>query len=333
MMDAIEAPPAAAPSALAAPTPQPSAPQTATPAPPANPLAVATATAAGAQGPLAPLLANLAAAVQTSTLPRAVQAAAARVLALQPPLADHPTAGDLKQGLAQSGLMLEARIAADGAPPAADAKAALLVLRQALEATTPATPSAPASTPNAPAPPYRGGPLAAQPPAPPSPGADPANTQKLLQQTTAALSRQTLFQLASAPAAPQPAGSASGPLWQFELPFATPQGAAMVPFEISRDDEEAGPGARGDGEPAWRARFAVSLESSGPVHARISVRGGRARVTLWAEREATAGALAARQADLAQALLGDNLIAAVKVLPGAPDAAPAPAGQFLDKAL
>jgi hypothetical protein len=71
----------------------------------------------------------------------------------------------------------------------------------------------------------------------------------------------------------------------------------------------------------------------GPVHARISLRGGRVRVMLWAERGATAAQLDAQRDALTQALLGDELLASVAVFPGAPDAPKPAAGKFVDRAL
>jgi hypothetical protein len=318
--------PASAPAAPAAPGAAPTAP--------APPTAVETAmqSAASRQGGLAPLLADLAVAVQTPDLPAPVLAAAVRVLALQQPLEASPSADDLKQALAQSGLMLEARIAADGAPPDADLKAALLVLRQTLQNATPAPPPSQAAPP--PPPPYRGGPVQAQPPAASELAANASAevvAQQLSHGTDAALARQTLLQLASVPGSPQAPGAAP-PQWMFEIPFAAAPGAAIAQFEIGRDDEEK-TAPHADATPVWRARFSLDLDPMGPVHAKISLSGGRARVTLWAENGATAAKLSEQQDALAQALLGDDLVASIAVFPGAPAQAAPSAGQFVDRAL
>ena len=290
------------------------------------------------QNGLAPLLADLAVAVQSPEAPTPVAAAATRVLALQQPLAEMPTGATIKQALAQSGLLLEARIAVDGQPPEADLKSALLVLRQVVQAspaTTPAAPS-PSSTPP-PAPPYRDGPMQAQPPAASNLPADAsAETimHHLAQGADAALARQTLFQLASAPGAPQAVGTSQPVQWMFEIPFAAAQGAAVAQFEIGRDDDEDGQAAaKGEAEPTWRARFSIDIANTGPVHAKISLTGGQARVTLWAERAETAARLSDQQADLSKALLGDDLIASIAVFPGAPNTPKPAAGQFMDRAL
>ena len=104
-----------------------------------------------------------------------------------------------------------------------------------------------------------------------------------------ALSRQTLLQAASLPdAVSLDAPRDTGPRWTFEVPFATGQGTAILPFEVARDGRAA------PAEPqaaAWRARFSLDLEPMGPVHALVTLSGDRASVTLWAERHATAAQL------------------------------------------
>ena len=60
----------------------------------------------------------------------------------------------------------------------------------------------------------------------------------------------------------------TAPRWNFEIPFATPQGTAMAQFEISRD------GGGNEVEAAkrvWRARFSLDVEPAGPVHALVSL--------------------------------------------------------------
>jgi len=60
----------------------------------------------------------------------------------------------------------------------------------------------------------------------------------LLDDTDAAIARQTLLQVASLPDRVDASGGRidpSMPRWNFEVPFATPQGTAMAQFEIARD--------------------------------------------------------------------------------------------------
>ena len=150
-------------------------------------------------------------------------------------------------------------------------------------------PEAPAAqTSNAVAPPYRGAPLAAQAIAAPSIAPDTAPHEiahKLIAETDGALARQTLLQVASLPDQPSHPRAETMQRWNFEVPFATPQGTAIAQFEVSRDGSaaKADPQAR-----IWRARFSLDVEPMGPVHAMIALAGARTSVTLWAERAATA---------------------------------------------
>jgi hypothetical protein len=156
----------------------------------------------------------------------------------------------------------------------------------------------------------------------------------LLQDVNGALARQLLLQLASLPAAPAQgaAGQTASPHWMFELPLATPQGAAPTPFEISRDGGHSATGME-DPEPTWRARFALDLGAAGPVHARVSLAGGRVRVGLWAEEPATAEALDTDRGGLLADLGAQKFEAAVTVLAGQPAGASANPGRFVDRAL
>ena len=202
--------------------------------------------------------------------------------------------------------------------------------------THPASPAIVARQSSEPAPPFRGAVPSAQPIASPSlaPDAPPASMgRELLDQTDAALARQTLLQVASLPDRPEPGGAnqTTQPRWSFEIPFATPQGTAVAQFEIERDggnDVEGVAPSR-----IWRARFTLDVEPAGPVHALVSLVGDKTAVRIWAERPDTAAqlragtdalSLALRQAELEP---GDILVG---------EGAPAPprtrAGRFLDRA-
>jgi hypothetical protein len=192
---------------------------------------------------------------------------------------------------------------------------------------TPATP-----------PPFRGALPSAQPIATPSiePSAPLSTTvHHLLDDTDAALARQTLLQVASLPDRADVSGNRidlSAPRWNFEIPFVTPQGTAMAQFEISRD------GGRETVEAAkrtWQARFSINIEPAGPVHALISLTGERTSVRMWAERPQTAAQLRAGAAELSQALSRAELSPGdIVVRDGAPpQPVPARAGHFLDRAL
>ncbi|WP_342740461.1 flagellar hook-length control protein FliK [Bradyrhizobium sp. B117] len=161
-----------------------------------------------------------------------------------------------------------------------------------------------------------------------------ATVHRLLDDTDAAIARQTLLQVASLPDRTDASGhriDPSVPQWNFEIPFATPQGTAMAQFEISRDggNESADPAKR-----AWRARFTLNVEPAGPVHALVTLSGDKTFVRMWAERPATAQQLRAGVGELNQALMRAELKPGdILVRDGTPpQPAPARAGHFLDRA-
>ena len=220
-------------------------------------------------------------------------------------------------------------------------------LAHAAKATSPAMPPALRAGQgeevhtNTPAPPFRGALPSAQPVAPASISPEtpiaPA-AHHLLADTDAAIARHTLLQVASLPdridTLPQPAhnNDAGGPRWNFEIPFATPQGTAMAQFEISRDGSSEAAEA---GKKVWRARFTLDVEPTGPVHALIALVGDKTSVRMWAERPATAERLRAGSAELSRALARAELkpgdIVVRDGTPPQPQAATA--GHFLDRAL
>lgn len=186
-------------------------------------------------------------------------------------------------------------------------------------------------------PPFRGALPSAQSIAAPSLAPDTplaATVHRLLDDTDAAIARQTLLQVASLPDRTDASGhrvDPTVPQWNFEIPFATPQGTAMAQFEISRDggNESADPTKR-----AWRARFSLNVEPAGPVHALITLNGDKTFVRMWAERPATAQQLRAGIGELNQALMRAELKPGdIVVREGTPpQPAPARAGHFLDRA-
>jgi hypothetical protein len=188
-------------------------------------------------------------------------------------------------------------------------------------------------------PPIRGALPAAQPIAQPTiaPHAPLETTaHHLLDDTDAAIARQTLLQVASLPDRVDTSASKTdmtAPRWNFEIPFVTPQGTAMAQFEISRDGGEQEVEAANR---VWRARFSLDVEPAGPVHALISLSGEKTSVRLWAERSATAEQLRAGMSELSQALSRAELQPGdIVIRDGAPTQAEpaARAGHFLDRAL
>jgi hypothetical protein len=189
-----------------------------------------------------------------------------------------------------------------------------------------------------PPPPFRGALPSAQPVVPPSFAPDvqlTATVQHLLDDTDAAIARQTLLQVASLPDRADIAGprtDPTAPRWNFEIPFATAAGTAIAQFEISRD----GTGREIDAaKRVWRARFSLDVEPAGPIHALISLSGDKTSVRMWAERPATATQLRAGASQLSQALSRAELQPGdIVIRDGAPlQPSPAPAGHFLDRAL
>jgi hypothetical protein len=190
---------------------------------------------------------------------------------------------------------------------------------------------------NVPPPPFRGGAPSAQAIAMPSVTDDmTAGTavHRLLDDTDAALARQTLLQAASLPDRPDvqaPRSEQNIPRWNFEVPFATPQGTAVAQFEVSRDGTDAETEAA---KRVWRARFSLDVEPAGPVHALISLSGERTSVRMWAERPLTAAHLRSGAPDLSEALRrvelepGDIVIGAGQP----PSPTPPRAGHFMDRA-
>jgi hypothetical protein len=161
-----------------------------------------------------------------------------------------------------------------------------------------------------------------------------AAMHRLLDDTDAAIARQTLLQVASLPDRVDASGhriDPTVPQWNFEIPFATPQGTAMAQFEISRDGgyESVDPAKR-----AWRARFSLNVEPTGPVHALITLNGDKTFVRMWAERPATAQQLRAGIGELSLAMTKAELKPGdIVVRDGTPpQPLPARAGHFLDRA-
>lgn len=187
------------------------------------------------------------------------------------------------------------------------------------------------------APPFRGALPSPQPVAAPTIAHDTATAsmgRQLLEQTDAAIARQTLLQVASLPDRPELGGAnqSTQPRWSFEIPFATPQGTAMAQFEISRDgggnDAEAAAPSR-----IWRARFTLDVEPAGPVHALVSLVGEKTAVRMWAERPETAAQLRAGAEQLGHALRQAELEPGdILVGEGAPPQPKTRAGRFLDRA-
>jgi Flagellar hook-length control protein FliK len=292
-------------------------------------------------------------------------AAAASAPAASPPNAASVIAQEILDLAAASQILPSAATPADAAARAAASSAALNRLQETLQAgalaagnssnlvfengqllslipvvsgaRTPAIDDAEFARTNLPPPPINGALPAAQPvvPATLAPHAPVETTlHHLLTDTDGAIARQTLLQVASLPGQIDTTPGRldpSAPRWNFEIPFATPQGTAMAQFEISRDGGREVDAA----SQVWRARFSLDVEPAGPIHALVSLSGERTSVRMWAERPATASQLRAGVSQLSQALSRAELQPGdIVVRDGAPvQPASAPAGHFLDRAL
>jgi hypothetical protein len=315
--------------------------------------------AATRQGGIAQLYADLEASLAqpNSPVPPPVAAAARQLFALRLDATGSVgvvDADDIKVALMRSGLVPSP--AADGHRPAAplDARAILLSLRQALKVwenaerggtstpmSTPssAAPSAPAaatSRPAGPMLPYPNGPTVPQPAADPSipPNATARDLAlHLLDKTDSAIAREMLLKIASLPDRPdvniKPADLGASRM-TFDIPMATPTGTTVAQIRIERD------GAQRNGdiiESVWRANFSVDVEPIGAVHVRISLVGGKATVTLNAERaesaESLSTALPLLEAGLRQAELEPGVLSCQL---GPPAAAEAGHGLYVDHA-
>jgi len=324
--------------------------------PPPSALTAMVGQAATQQDSLAPLLADLAVAVNSPAMPADARATAAQILAVQTPLGADVTAGQLRSAAQGSGVFLEAGLAAavvggdEVAPPnlQQDLKALLLQLSSELAPLIegPSLPRPAASVANPPSatvlrgstsqlePPVGGGPTTGQAAARASLDVQTSAdvlVRTLQQEAQGALARVQLSQAASVSQPGQTGQTSQTTRWMFEVPIATPAGAGVAQFEISRDGRGSGGGAS-EAEPSWRARFSVNVAPSGPVHADVMLGNGRARVTLMAEDAIARQALDAHQDELTQALAAEHgADVAVRIIGGAPPRPQQPAGQLVDR--
>jgi hypothetical protein len=303
-----------------APDAKPAAPP---PTPLANPVRqavdAARADAAGRQASFAPLFADLVEVLSAPGLPAPVKAAIGQLLALPTVFTAPLTAETIRQAVAQSGLFLEAHMR-EGEADQPDLKAALLNLQRAL-ASAPSAEAPRTTRPLATPPPVREAGLTPQAAARPTVSAQdqaPVIVQHLAREVDQAVARQTLHQLASLP-------DGQAPSWLFELPVATPQGAAVAQFEIDRDGRQSG---ATDGSQAWRVRFSLDIEPLGPVHVHLRLDGERTGVTVWAERAEGLERLRGLGSELSRALPAEVIFH-----PGSPRRPLPENGQFVDRAL
>ncbi len=147
----------------------------------------------------------------------------------------------------------------------------------------------------------------------------------------AALARTRLAALASRGLLGDGGGADPAPFDRvLDLPLLVGGQTAVISLQIGRDDT---PGHEGEGaHPAWRLRFALDTEATGPVEAAVGLDGTRLFASIWAVREEIRAALNARLPRLAATLAELGLeVMDLRVLAGLPDDPPAPSGQFVDR--
>jgi len=290
------------------------------------------------QASATPLLSNLshlsgATGNQQSPVPAAVSQLAqqiAQALTSQDALKQPQT---LKQALMDSGVFLEARLAAaiEGRPElslARDFKAGLLKLAQLLAQHLPATTTPPhqsttsRSSVNLPAsrsmemapPPMRQAPPATLPPTPASLAlldSPELALHELSHQVDAALARMQISQLSSLPS-----GDGTGQFWLLELPLRAADHVDSFQLRIQMQDEQSSTPELTSG---WSVMLSFNLEGLGPMYARLVMTANSLSASLWAEQEQTVELLqeyrGLLQQQFSSAGLGDSEIA---ILSGRP---------------
>lgn len=212
------------------------------------------------------------------------------------------TAGGLRQAVTDSGIFLEARLAAALAPGTApavqgDLKAGLLQLVAALRAAMPNPQPAPA-TGGEPTPPSAPITVARNTAVPvPSALAEPAPNPllaPLLHQADAALAHIEQRQLASL------SDTAPGTTpWVVSLPARQGAESPVLELRIEQDDHHT---ANGAAARTWSVWLDFEFGDLGAVRAHISLRDESVSVGLWAEHSATAGLFNQHLAELDGAL-------------------------------
>lgn len=189
-----------------------------------------------------------------------------------------------------------------------------------------------------PPPPRRGGPIHAEPAVAADwlSGVPTHEVGRIAKgETEAALARVFLSQAASVapePEAGQPGEKPALQQWTFDVPLLSRGETSIAQFRIEREEHRS-PNAAEPTRPTWRIRFSVDFAPIGPVHALLSLMGGRLAVGLWTERPDAAALLGAGVGELRNALEAGNLeVEEIHLATGRPAVPePAPTGTFLDR--
>ncbi|CAK0780750.1 conserved hypothetical protein [Gammaproteobacteria bacterium] len=231
------------------------------------------------QGPLAPVLDSLTQLAQSAlkagdgSLPSVLSSLAVRILARLPQAGDLGNPAGLKQAMQESGLFLEAHLAAlpPGTPPAADLKADLL----RLEAATAGTLTG----------------LADKEDATTMPSVSGANFLHAIQ---GALARLEVNQI----------NLLGGGILTLELPIR--RGEEMHTLTLTVEEGEESPDGDGGALRPWTATLRFDLEGLGPVSSRVMVT-NKVSVSFQTERPEASQALGSRLEELRTALTAAGL--------------------------
>lgn len=248
------------------------------------------------------------------------------------------TATGLKQAVTDSGVFLEARLAAalaQGATPAVqnDLKAGLLQLVASLRAALPNPQPVPAtgSDTTPPAAATIAARVAAAPlptiPAIAEPAPEPTLTP-LLRQADAALAHIEQHQLASL------SDATPGTIpWVVALPARQGAESPVLELRIEQGEHRA---AGGEATRTWTVWLDFEFGGLGAVRAQVSLQDDAVSVGLWAERAATAGLFNRHLAELDSALhqagLGTHGLRCEVGAPPAPDTPTGPSGLLDERA-
>ncbi len=297
--------------------------------------AIALKSALPQQVPLAQILRSVAVLTQpgqAAAVPAPVVRAAHQLLGPVPSLAATISPAGLRQAVQDSGVFLEAKLAAAALRSipvsfATDLKARLLRFVSALRSDAGAPPGSTAarSTPSAPPalssharPGTTGSPTSARPGGDSAKAADPTppSTTKVFEpgrmiaEAEGALARIQVHQLGAVKVADAPVA-----VWRMELPMMVARELQTIHVRIERDASAAEEPA----DPAWAVDVRVNLGARGDLAARVSYVGGVISTALWAEESTTAELIAGRLDELRRDLADAGLsVGSVHCWPGRP---------------
>lgn len=274
-----------------------------------------------------------------ANLPEPVKQVMQQILGLRlQPQSDGFSGKSIEAAVKNAGLMREAALlggarAGGPPPPGADLKSLLMNLNGLLsDLGARSAPLKPLVQPAVPS--LKRSPLGERPAGSSSilaDGDEKALLNRLAQDTDAALSRIRMTQLVNRGlAGDDPAVQGRAMDVTLELPVSVGEQTAVLQMQIGRDPHQDG--ADKEGEGAWRLRFALDLEETGPMEAAVSLRGGGTFVSLWVDRGETLEAFNANKESLEAAFAHAGLdLRELRFLRGLPRRTEARFGTVVDR--